>query len=296
MDIDTSLLREKFIINESNADSNGKRLDLSCPSTRMSITLQTGEIAEETYVVRTHNMHSCIRMVSNIINNYERHGPLLNRSVKIKWDELWQHCINSYERKYNNGGWVAVYHKGNTIFSQNDYHQFFDVIEKCDVLNNGNYEASIKIAEDSFAKAGKDINISYNGNIALVAVLNEYEGRCSMILRGAMGTATFNYALKPKTIGQKLSISQGLSSTSDFLEGAHLSFIIGANNEKINNGTIEKYSAEYRQTQKAKERVNKLYAQINSMENRYDVRYRPERPDFDTIIAASEKLAQDNMK
>ncbi len=295
MNIDTTLLREKFIIKEQQNSLQNKAMFIRCPSTRMYITLQAGNLPEEKYVVRTNNMHNCTRFVSKVIQNYEKHGPMAQRLLKGDWDELWDQALNSFERRYNPERWICVYHKGMPIFQSGKHQQFFDVIEKCDLVNKGKYDKSILMAENAFYKAGKDVKIIFESSVALVAMLDKSNIKCSMALRGPDKTTTFNYSLKPIEEGEVLSIYQGLSTAADFLEGVQLSFLIGLNNEKINRGIIERYSDEYKKLENARKRLGKLNAQISSMENRYQVRYRPERPDFESLIAQTEKFALDHI-
>ncbi|MGH1403603.1 MAG: hypothetical protein ACRBDL_05120 [Alphaproteobacteria bacterium] len=294
MNIDASLLREKFVIQENREILNDSdRLDFHAPSTRMPISLQAGELPPEKFIIRTHNMHSCVRIVGAIINNYERHGPIMPRVRSIDWEELWDKSLSSYERIYNKEyNRVSIYHTGKTIFSDGNYHSFLDIIEKCDALNKGEYAQSVKLAEKAFRDAGKEVTIHYDSNVALISVVQQVEGRCSMVLRGAGQTTTFNYSLKPEKQNERINTVQVLSSAADFLEGVQLAYLIGLNNEKLNQGIIEKYSDEDRQTQHARDRLEKLRAKIDSMENRYHVRYRPERPDFGYLISIAEKNAK----
>lgn len=289
MNIDTSLLREKFVIREKNLGAQHKRLTIIAPSTRMRITLQSGELPTEDVIIRTNNMHSVTRMVAQIISNYEKHGPIMPRIQNIDWDELWDHCLSPYERLYNPERWVSIYHKGKRIFHKGKTHSFLDVIEQCDALNKSNYEKSIKLAQDAFLKAGKDVDIDYDSNVALVAVITANNARCSLILRGPDKTTTFNYSIKPSGADHKINTAQGLSSAADFLEGVQLSYKVGFNNKKLELGLLQKASDEDKATRAARSRLNDISAQINGMENRYTVRYRPERPKFDLIIAETEK-------
>lgn len=294
MNIDTSLLRERFIIQENKEVLDGsKLLSIQAPSTRMPISLQAGELPPENFVVRSHNMSSCIRMVCKMIDNYERHGPILPRVKSIKWDVMWDECLSNYERRFNQGqNRISIYHQGKRIFSKGEYHSFLDIIEKCDTINKGDYSASLEMAKGAFLEAGKDVNIHYDSNVALIAIIGKTEGRCSMVLRSARHTNTFNYTLSPLKQGERINPIQALSSAADFLEGVHLCYVIGMNNEKIHRGIIEKYSEEYHQTQKARDRVNSIVANIKSMENRYSVRYRPEKPNFDYLLRLSRKTAK----
>ncbi len=289
MNIDTSLLREKFVIKEKTVSARHKRLTIIAPSTRMRIALQSGGLPTEDVIIRTNNMHSVTRMVAQIINNYEKHGPIMPRLHNIDWPDLWDHCLSPYERLYNPERWVSVYFKGKRIFQAGKTHSFLDVIEQCDALNKSSYEKSIKLAQDAFLKAGKDVDIDYDSNVALVAVIAPSNARCSLILRGPDKTTTFNYSIKPSGADHKINTAQGLSSAADFLEGMQLSYKIGFNTKKLELGLIQKASDEDKETRAARSRLNDISAQINGMENRYIVRYRPERPKFDLIIGETEK-------
>lgn len=295
MNIDTSLLREKFTIREKTEHQGDKALKIVCPSTRMSINLQSGELPKETYVIRSYNMHSGTRIASKIIHDYEKNGPLMSRSISLDWTELWDNSLSSYERAHHTDRWVAIYHKGVPIFSAGEYHSFLDVIEKCDYMNKGNYDKSIKIAEQAFRQAGKDTTITCDSTVALISILAKDSGRCSMVIRGPSNTTTFNYSLKPLDKNKTLNIPQGLSTAADFLEGVQLAYMVGFNSEKLNQGIISKYSDEEKKMVKARERLTELNSLINSMERRYKVRYRPERPNFETLIFQTEKHAKNTV-
>lgn len=297
MNIDTSLLREKFIIRENtSSDSEGKPLEIIAPSNRMPISLQTGQLPPESFVIRTRNMHGCTRMVAQIISDYKRHGPITPRIKTINWHELWDNCLSSYERLHIPERWVSVYHNGKRIFSEGDFHSFLDIIEQCESINKKEYEYAIELAKNAFTKTGRDVSIEYDSNVALVTIAGKKESRCSMVLRGPDKTTTFNYTVRPKREEETIKLPQVLSSAGDFLEGVQLSYMIGMNNEKIEMGLIERYGEEGLKTKAARARINELYAQINSMENRYVLRYRPERPDFDFIISETEKFAEKFLK
>ena len=132
----------------------------------------------------------------------------------------------------------------------------------------------------------------YVTNIALAASLKGNNGQCSTILRQADKTMTFQYSIATIDKKQKLTTVQLLGMAANFLEGIQLSYIIGLNNERLTHGFFEKYSDEDKKTIDAKKRIVTLNAQIDSIENRYKVRYRPERPDFDYFIASAEEFAK----
>ncbi len=295
MNIDTSLLREKFVIQEHGATDDGRALRLNAFSNRIVLKLQAGTLPTEVFVIRTNTMHSCARMAAQILSTYDHHGPIVSRMDSIDWKSMWEGSNGNYDKVYNLARWVAIYHKGKIIYQSGQHHNFFDVIEQCDALSDNDYKKSIPLAKQTFQKAGKVIDIEHDINVAMVAVTNRHEGRCSMLLRGAKNKATFNMIVAPKGIGARLNAAQILSSAADFLEGTQLSFIVGLSNEQLNQGLIRRFSDEDKRGKKAHEEIKILNARIDGMNNRHKVRYRPERPDFDLLIAASEKEAREQL-
>lgn len=288
MDIDTSLLREKFVIEEQNTQNKKRVFKTTAMSNRMVLHLQAGTLTKESFVLRTNTMHSCTRLSSSMIGYYEQHGSIMLRENDIKWGEMWEDVQSDFDRRYNKDSWCAIYYKGKPIFSKGKYHTFFDVIEHCDFVGNSTYYKSIPIAEKAFAKAGKDIAIEHDSNIAMVTVGGKDGGRCSMLMRGADHSSTFHLSLSPKP-HETLHVSQLFDSSACFLEGTQLCYIIGDVTERIEQGLIQKYSDDATKAKHAVEQLRTLEIYIDSMERRHRVRYRPERPNFELLIAASER-------
>ena len=89
-----------------------------------------------------------------------------------------------------------------------------------------------------------------------------------------------------KADSNTISAYQCLKVCAAYLEGIQLSFIIGQTlNHTENIDDDEKAEKEKRKARRAKERMNKMLAEIQTLENTYSVHYRPEKPDFDKIIA-----------
>ena len=290
MIINTSLLREKFSIRTDGIEAVDPALKMPAQSNRMPIKLQSGNLDPEEYVVRAHNMHSCARMVASMIQDYDRGGPLLNRNIAYKWEEVWSDVVSGYELAYNPDRWICVYHDGIPVYEFGKRHPFLDIVEKCDFINGGDYDSSLKIAEDIFKKAGKTSGIGYESNVAIILSLDKMKGRCGLIFRCADRTTTFNYQIEA-TKSRPINPSQCLRTAAALLEGIQISFMVGLNNEKIRLELIDPHSPEMRQTREARKRLIQLNGEITALETNYKVRYRPERPDFNRVIAESEKAA-----
>ena len=269
-------------------------MNIIATGTRMPVVLQSGRLPEEAIVVRAHNMHSCVRFVGKILHDYDKMGPILNRSPALNWRELWEDCLNHYERVYVPNTWAAVYHKGNIIFEIGTHHAFLDVIEKCDIVNKKDYDSSIKLAQNALKQTSAEAIITYDSAVALVANLERSVSRCGMIIRNPKRTNNFNLSINETATSGKMSISLGLSISAAFLEGVQLGFFIGMQQAKLRKRIFERFSEQDKNTREARERLVQLEAEISATENRYTVRYRPERPNFLETIDISQRLAMQN--
>ena len=296
MQIDTSLLREKFVIKEKAAEKDDEAAqEMRACSNRIELELQTDHLAKEIFIVRTDSMHLCSRMAGHLLANYENKGPFGPRLKYLKWDIIWDSALSDYEKRYNEGRWVAVYHKGKMVFSEGDHHAFLDIIEQFQSRDETSYSESLGMAEKAFQKAGREVTIDYTSNVALTIVMDNKGGRCSTLLRAPKKTTAFHYYIKPKNDHEKVVISQGLTSAANFLEGVNLSYFIGITNAGLETDLIEKYSDEAIQMRNARRRLGEIHVKTNSLETRYAIRYRPERPMFDLIIEHTEDYTKERI-
>lgn len=292
MKVDTTLLREKFVIREKDASNDKKALEIVCPSSRVALTVEPRGRGADDFVIRGKNMHACVRVAALIVNEYDKRGPILVREPPFKWDELWRKVVNDYERKYNPERWIAIYHKGRPIFQDGEYHPFVDIIEKCDMLNTGQYEKSIDMAETAFQQSGKDVDIKYDSNVAMVSVVEDNHGRCSLIIRGPLNTKTFNFTLHSQIERDVLPPVQPLITAANFLEGIQLCYMTGFNLIKISKGIITPDMFDHALTFEARKRINELNSTIKVTEEKFRMNFRPERPNFYEILTETESHAR----
>ncbi len=288
-EFNSSLLREKFVIHDAKAGDDGATTALS---NRFVVDLHDKKNKViETFIVRGHNMHSVVRMAARIIYDFNTSGPIANRA-KYDWSKTWDSIVNDYEFAYNSQRWIAVYHEGKCTFAAGEHHPFLDMIEKCDEGNDQDYDYAIPMAEKLFQKAGKNIKIDHDANVALSVNFENNEGRLGIILRGSNKTTTFSFATRSKKETDAFNIPQCLGSAAAFLEGVQLAFLVGMNMEKIRIGIIERFSKEEKQTKEGRERLKRLSSEISNLESAFDVRYRPEKPEFHLLMAEAEELGQ----
>ncbi len=287
MEINTTLLRERFVLRDIEREGDAPIVAMS---NRLALPLinANGKLIE-TLIIRAQNMHSCLRMAAQILQDFTRNGPIFSRTSSFDFIEAWDRACSDYEVKYNIWKWVAVYHKGIDIFSAGEHHGFLNVIEKCDSKNPGNYDRSVKIAEDTFIKMGRKISISYEANIGMVMNVKPDIGRCGLIHRGAERNSTFNFTAEPKE-EENVTPVFCLNIAAAFLEGLQLAYNIGITNDKIRMGLIKKFSNDEKQSEYATECINKINLELNGFDSRLKMKFRPEKPDFFQAIADAERF------
>lgn len=292
-----TLLREKFTLRDPAGDLFDTPPVIAL-SNRMllALTSEEGE-PDETYVIRTQNMHSCARFAAAIAKEYYDRGAIMDRPMSFHWGNIWRDVIKGYEKDWNPDIWAALYYKGRPIFEEGTRHPFLDIIEKCDSVNRESYAESVSFAEKAFHQAGKEMKIEHNSNIALIISIKDHEAKCGVILRGANRKTTFNYNVKARRMGgEDIRIPTILTVSAAFLEGVQLAFSVGMINKKREYNLVEKYSDEDRKGKRGTDRLANLNTAIEGIERKYSIQYRPDRPDFRTMVRDAEEFAAKILK
>ena len=285
----TSLLREKFVISPKDK----KEEPIIALSNRIVISLKSPDgIDDETFIARTQNMHSCVRLAAAILKEFHDNGTLANRGKPISWKTIWDDVVKGYERDWNKDIWCAIYHKGRVVYQDGEHHPFLDIIEQCDAANKQEYTKSVIFAEGIFAQAGKQVKIEHDSNVAMVVSSTAEKAKCGIIVRAATGTNTFNYTTtqreeKPRIIYPYTTLTVAAS----FLEAVQLAFQVGLMNRKQEFKLIDKYSDEDRKHRRATNRLANLNRAISNYENYFHVLYRPDRPTFPEMVKKAEEFA-----
>lgn len=291
-DLSTSLLREKFVIYDPQKGADKKNSVIALSNRMVTELRDSGGKLVETYIVRGQNMHSVVRMAARLVYEFEQSGPIGPRAAQPDWEQIWEKLVNDYEYAYNPQRWIALYRDGKCLFSKGDRHPLLDMIEKCDFENDRDYDYAVPLAENLFIQAGKSLKIEHDSNVALSVQFEGNSGRLGIIQRGPSKTTTFTFTANPKKPGQVVKIPQCLGAAAAFLEGVQLAFMVGMNTEKIRIGLIERFSKEEKQTREARQRLSRLSGEISNLEDAFEIRYRPERPEFHHIMTDAEKLGQ----
>ncbi|PJB73038.1 MAG: hypothetical protein CO093_01540 [Alphaproteobacteria bacterium CG_4_9_14_3_um_filter_47_13] len=292
-EFNTSLLREKFIIQNSTSSGMIDNEPIIALSNRMKLILTASNGAKETFIVRAQNMHSTVRFSAQIVKDFNDYGSLIDRARPFNWQKAWTAITKGYEQKWNPQRWVTIYHKGRVIFEDGEgqRHPFLDIIEQCDARNKNDYEQSIDIAKDAFKQAGRLVTINHDTNVALIMKISAKEGKCGIIVRGPNKITTFNLTALPKG-GRGAKPSQCLTVAAAFLEGIQLAFLVGMSKQKLKFGLIDPLSEAAHKSEAASHKLGRLNTAIAQFENLLHVSYRPDRPQFSEMINEAEDFAR----
>ncbi len=287
----STLLREKFVIHDDASKNNGDSAIIAL-SNRLLLPLVGHGVAEH-FIIRAQNMHLATRIAAQIAKDFAENGAIIDRKKLFDWHYAYLSVIKGYEKTWNPHRWVAIYHKGRLVYQdgETEHHPFLDVIEQCDAHNKGEYAHSLEIAKDAFRKAGKNVTIEYDANVAMILSLKDGEAKCGVILRGPNKTTTFNLTARPRA-GRDVKISQCLSVAAAFLEGIQLAFLIGMTKQKLKYKLIAPLSPEEKKADDASRKLGRLNGAVTQFENILNVTYRPERPNFSKMIDEAEEFSR----
>lgn len=236
------------------------------------------KLDKEKVVVRAQNMHTTLRMAGKVLADFYKNGALTPRMAKLGYDGEWTALVSNYEREFNPYNWAAVYVNGLPAF-RTKTSPFVDVVEQCALLSLDNYDATMPLAQGLMKKAGKSVRIEHSSSIAAVMTDNTRQMRCGIIHRDGERDITFSFTVTGGEMQNRVVQSIGISSA--LLEAINLRFIVDALSEKLGEkGSGMKASAEANQHRAATGRLLALSKGLQAFEESYEVRYRPEKPDF----------------
>jgi hypothetical protein len=275
-----SLLREKFTIRDIAMDSTpvialGNRLRISLPKEK------------EPLIIRGHSMHMTLRYGAELLRQLSYVSHVEDIETLFQWEDIWEKLIQSFEKESTPNTWVAIYYKGKPIFEYNPRHMFFDVIEQCEHKNSHaqeKYEKSIIMAQNAFRKGGRDVLIEEESHVGFILDDAGAEKRFAVILRIPGEKATFITRMNiDKDIKKTPYPHICMNIAADFIEAINMAVRIGFMEDDFRNGKIDKHSDRMKLYKNIQHRLKTLSQSISQIERQYDVRYRPEKPDFEYI-------------
>ena len=274
-----SLLREKFTIRDIEKDGEpvialGNRMVISLPG--QSIPL----------IIRCHSMHMTLRFGAEIIRHLSYISHVENVNTLMNWEEVWQKLIKPYEKDASPQTWIALYFKGNPIFQDNYHHMFFDVIEQCEYKNNmegDRYEKSIIMAQKAFRQIGRNVLIEEESHVGFILDTSDrHELRFAIILRIPGHRGTFITRLCTKKIIPSDHVC--LAIAADYIEAINMAVRAGFLEKSLSSGSKKSNYEQVKAHSETMKRLGALQFRIDQAEQKYALKYRPERPDFKEIM------------
>lgn len=277
-DFNTALIREKIVfVDEAASRDAGAEGHGVIRSNRIFLKLEK-DGAVEKVVVRAQNMHGALRLAGKVMQEFYRMGFFSNRA--LDWEDLWQGLQSNYEREYNPYNWCAVYINGKNVFKTKQ-SAFVDIIEKCALLTQDNYDATVSVTEGALRQLGKPMRVTQQTTVAAVFTDTAEHLRCGIIHRHNGKDTAFNFTVAGGEPHHRVVQTLGIAAA--LLEAINLRHVIDALERKVKDGKRE--TAQAGQLRTATARLVAIDRGINSFEEVYEVRYRPEKPVFFPVEA-----------
>lgn len=266
-----SLVREKIILVDGDPETKGGAGKESVIIRSNRVFLHLGKPAVDgKVVIRAQNMHTTLRFAAKVLSDY-------GRGADFDWEAQWDAALSDYEKTYNKEIWAAAYVNGKSVFKTIN-SPFVDVIEKCALLTLDNYDATMEVTEDALKKIGHAMRINHSSNVAAVFTDSGEQMRCGIIHRADNKDKTFSFSIAGGERDERIAKSFGLAAA--YLDAFHLQFTVRDLRKKIARGEAKKVSPEASQIRAAIARQGAINRAIGAMEEKYEVNYRPARPDL----------------
>ncbi len=274
-DFNTALIREKIIFidtaapQKTDAMAEGHNV---VRSNRLLLNLP-GEHGTEKLVIRSQTMPGTLRLAAAALMDFCAKGKFSGRGPD--WEELWERVRPPYDRKYNPDNWAAIYVDGKSVFKTNA-STYADVIEQCAQVATGNYDHAITVTEGALRRIGKNMQISHSSTVAAVFTNEEDSLRTAIVNRRAGKTNAFNFVATGGDSTRR--VQQVLFVTASMLESLNLRMTLDTLQAKARSHKASR--EEQQQLTSLLGRMDALYRHIETFENEFKAKYRPERPVF----------------
>jgi hypothetical protein len=280
-EFNTSLVREKIVFTGDGLAfgdvppaEDGK---ITVRSNRIVLNLDGAGGKKEAVVIRAQTMAATLRYASRIMHSYFRNGLFLSRESSFDWLANWNAIVSSYDRSYRTGLWGSVHINGNAVFKTMN-SPLVDILEKCATLSKDDYDAAMNVTESALRQIGHEMRINHETNIGAVFHDKGDSIRCGIIHRDDSADTTFSFTAKGGE--REVRIVEGIRITSAFLEGIDLRYTNRRLFEKLRRREAPAVGPEANQQRRAYTRLLAVSRVIQNFEEFFDVRYRPEKPDF----------------
>ena len=286
-DFSASLVREKidftWDITQEEVPHGLEGVDIAegvaiSRSNRIALTLEARPRKKELVVIRAQSMHTALRMASKVMFSYYKNGVFTGREHPFEWLECWKGIVSGYDKQFNPDLWGAGYINGKAVFKTKNV-PLIDIVEQCALLHIDDYDKTLGLAQEAFHRLGHNIEVDHSTKIASVFYDKGDTMRCGIIHRSEDGgDATFNFSARGGE--QHNRVVESLRISAAFLEGNNLRYTAKKLQHMIQTGAVHKASPEATHLRRATARLMGVTRVVGYFEDIYDVKYRPEKPDF----------------
>lgn len=278
MPFEISMIREKMIILEENPPPDREEITV-LRSNRAGLELKIPKLGTEFLTIRGQNMHCTLRMTARVLQQHYRDGALVSgKYVFNGWDELWDQCLTKYEREHNPDNWITVFGNGKVMYTTQP-SIYMEVLEKCDHVNKGNYDAAVEFAEKALKEIGRPVKIEHDATLAVIITESAKEVKSSIIQRAGGADTTFSFLTSGGASAEERLV-RSIFMAASWLEGINLGFFIADIKDRMNAKEVRQKSEEGERMNAAIKRRNSIVREVDRFEQSFTVRYRPDRPDL----------------
>ncbi len=271
-----SLVREKIMLADDGPEGAVAKEPVVIRSNRIFLKMEN-PLGLEKVVVRAQNMHSTLRLAAKVLASFQQDELIFRHDTPFDWEAQWNAVLSGYEKTYNPKIWAATYINGKSAFKTKTA-PFVDVIEKCALLTADNYDATMEVTANALKQIGHAMHITHSSNVATVFTDGGDSMRCGIIHRADNKDKTFSFTVTGGK--QEERIVQSFGAAAAYLDAFHLQFEIRNLREKLARGQARPVSPEATQARAAVARQHAINKAVRAFEEKYDVHYRPARPDF----------------
>lgn len=301
-DFKANLIRELFVLKNRNKPSDdpqtarGNRLAITCFDAK-------NENAGN-FVIRAQNIHTTLRLAARVARHWYDHGEMAQTGPnRFNWQHEYNETVKDYEDKWNADCWACIYQNGKLVFAAQppEKSQLFDIIEQVYAHKKGDYKDIALAAETMFKQAGKNISLTYDGDIAMELMGTDSAVKNRITYRDTQGRNKLELLMRQKDLkhikgkASPLKLSECLSVAAVIFEGFQLGFVVGRTNYLLACGQLTLADDEAKQTDHAIKRIIRLDQSINDLTTKYHLAFKP-KPNFQANINKIENFFREQAR
>ncbi len=277
-DFNATLVREKLTITDKVATADDPLAPVDVRSNRLLLPL-SDRMNGETLVIRAQSMHMTLRIAAKVFYSYHKNGLFSRRAETYDWQNMWDMVLTMHDRKYTPDTWAALYLNGKPVFRTADM-PFMDVVEAAAVKDPDDYDKTISAAEALLAGSGHALRLDQLTKVGAIFHDDGKHLRCGIIHRADGRDTTFNFSAANGELFSR--VPQGFNIAAAYLEAIDIRHYMRATFKQLQKGTISKNAPEMARFYASPQRLRDLRKSLQSFEEHFDVKYRPEKPEVFT--------------